>query len=221
MAKTALNKRTILICNELIVKWNGNWVSKLGKWKGYRWVSFTFGRTFIVHTFLVTLFLHWHANTIPFLVMAKESNDPLPLPKWNIFWNITKYINKSLHAEDIEEKLKLEKNNNSNNFRNKSFNARVLITFCLLPLSTHRQNLIRTGYLLRIGCECLHTDKCFHFYHRLMNQLWENFHVPHVFNIFFFSGVRRHRPKLSFRALQLLFEGNFLTCFYIYCLITC
>lgn len=70
-------------------------------------------------------------------------------------------------------------------FRNKSFNARVLITFCSSPLQHIDQNLLTRQHISladgkskrakareMVFGEFLHTKNCFHFYHKLMNQLW-------------------------------------------------
>lgn len=99
---------------------------------------------------LMTLFLYV-GNTLPFWLWH---NKQIP-SKWNRSTNIKIYINKvdcmqrdththtptstlvQLNKKQSWEGKKpttTKNNNNTNNFRNKSFNSRVLITFCLSPL---------------------------------------------------------------------------------------
>lgn len=132
--------------------------------KGYRWVAFTVGENLspksknnLSHTLRIWQWFVSIGMQIHYLFWLWRKSQPSP--KWNeIHCEISKYTYiyvqiSRLHTRDNDEKFQFErrrrmkkKNNNNNNFRNKSFNARVLITCCLLLLSTHRLNVARTGY---------------------------------------------------------------------------
>lgn len=134
------------------------------------------------------LFLYRHANTLPFFFGWNKRAD---LPQ-NAF---DRQISKSLlvkwvvaQGDNDTQSRRIQKRESTKEkklFRNKSFNARVLITFCSSPLQHIDQNLLTRQHISladgkskrakareMVFGEFLHTKNCFHFYHKLMNQLW-------------------------------------------------